>query len=1443
MVARGAGYPRKKDTSIPIADIFPTKSSTTFQRAHKHANFLFAKLIFYKLTGLNLGGTFIDIDDTCTMLLTGKDTNVETARNELCKRYSQSRYIPPADDWPPYHPKHYTPLTIVHHEGRRTESEVISIAEKMVTKEVVSSKQYININNSMRNINNLFLPFDSAVPTRYMILIEGAPGIGKTILSKEIALQWAENEILKNKMLLLLLFMRDPQVKYITDIQSLVKYFCFSDSAISKVVEWFIETSGKYLTILLDGYDEASVGNDFIINDIIGRKILTECGLIITSRPAASSHLHDIVDCRAEVLGFTEEDRLDFIHNALQNDINKIEKLKEFFQSNAFLNTLCYIPLNMSILICLAQGGINTLPTTQTSLYQKFIIMTIIHFLKKSQGINTTGITSLNDLPSPYDKVVEELSQFAFLALQKDQLVFTKVEVSAACPNLTPTNWHGLGLLKPAQYFKPEDGCDHESFHFLHYSIQEYMAAYHIASLPNNQLQKLLNDTFWNVHYFNTWALYVGITGGNASVFKHFLSGKHLRFSRWLSGNQFISKKILKDKMKRLHLLYCLTEADPNIVASVEDVFQGEVIDLSKQSLSLNDIRTLVILLLRLQNRKWKMLDLSSCDIIDEGCNVLCEMFQSKHLSFHVNSVDVSANSFSWNPLYKLCNVMRSWHVKEIIISIDMLYDSKTAKLINRDANEIRKAMVNLDVDKPLLSVLLSVTYLVKQNMVVAVCFQPQCISCIQFAAHDIINKLKEYVRALRFTVTDTELNYHLNIENVNTKLAALSGYIECIKIFGESLHSKGAYHLLKSATTIESENSSPHQELADYLSAVVCHSIQTGTSYFASLADEHAAGVQNILRNTTTLTSLNIANNNIGIAAASDIATFLSHNKNLQKLYVIRNNLQTEGAIKIARGLCNTTGLTVFSISDNNIGVEAADDIAILLSHNTKLQELYIAANNLQTKGAIKVARGLQNTSTLTVLSVSNNNIGVEAADDIAAVLSHNIKLQKLYMGQNNLQTEGAIKIARSLQNTSTLTELNISNNNIGAEAADDIATVLWYNTKLQKLYVFENDLQTEGAIKIASSLQDNSNLLVFSVSNNNVSVEAAKYIAIVLFRNTKLEELYIHKNNIKTKGAIKILEGLQNTSTLTVFSISNNNIGVQAADDIAIVLACNPQLQYLYLGGNNLQTEGAIKVARSLRSTTCLIEFEISNNNIGVQATNYIATVLSKNRKLKKLYIGENNLDTFKIASGLHRTKSLTVFSISDTNVGKATEIIAAVLFHNTELQELYMCRNKLQRRGAIIISKGLQNTSTLVSFFISDNHVGVEAADDIATVLSHNIKLQKLYIGGNDLRTIGAIKIARGLQCNSSLVEFNISNNDINVAAASDLATVLSHNTKLQKLYLGGNNLQTEGAIMVSQALQHTSTLTKFDISNNRINVEEKDNIATILSLNIKLQEFYI
>ena len=727
--------------------------------------------------------------------------------------------------------------------------------------------------------------------------------------------------------------------------------------------------------------------------------------------------------------------------------------------------------------------------------------------------------------------------------------------------------------------------------------------------------------------------------------------------------------------------------------------------------------------------------------------------------------------------------------------------------------------------------------------------------------------------------------------------------YLQELNLGNNNLQASGIIKIARSLQKISSltklyinHNSITDEAVDDIAAAISCNSkLQEFDIGGNNLVTTSAIKIMKALKGISTLRKLYLSDNNITEEAADDIATVISCDLDLQELNLGSNNLQASGIIKIAKSLGKISSLTKLYINHNNITDEAAYDIAIAISCNIHLQELNLGSNNLQASGIINIARSLQKISSLTKLCINRNNITHEAADDIAAAISCNIHLQELNLSSNNLRTSGIIKIANCLQTISSLTKLYINHNNIRDEAIDDIAAAISCNSKLQEFDIGRNNLITTSAIKIMKALKGINTLRKLYLSDNNITEEAADDIATVISCDLDLQELNLGSNNLQASGIIKIAKSLGKISSLTKLYINHNNITDEAAYDIATAISCNIHLQELNLGSNNLQASGIINIARSLQKISSLTKLCINRNNITHEAADDIAAAISCNIHLQELNLSSNNLRTsgiIKIANCLQTISSLTKLYINHNNIrDEAIDDIAAAISCNSKLQEFDIGRNNLITTSAIKIMKALKGISTLRKLYLSDNNITDEVADDIAAAVSCNTQMDVLDVSGNNLQAIGATKIAKSLQhiytpktlfiCNNNIVaddvattisgnvcllelyvcrnnlqiagtivkalqnictltKLHFGNNIISDQTAYDIAALVSRNTKLNVIEISGSKLQTTGIIKIMKALQGIYTLKKLYLNNDNITEEAADNIATVISCNLDLQE---
>ena len=592
------------------------------------------------------------------------------------------------DTWPPEQPTSFTPLLLIHRKGHRTADEVTTMAELMHGGDIEKVAMVTGKPSAVKNtrvdgreklhkmsdnskatkeIEEILAPLENNMKSAF-ILIEGAPGIGKSVLLKEIAYKWGDNkQLLKNYELVLLVFLRDPSLRQVSSINGLLQLFCKGDENATQIVsacaQYLLDSSGKTLTLLLDGYDEypRDLQEASLIADILKRRVLPFCGLVVSSRPHASQCFHKQATIRVDILGFTETEREHYIKQALLDQPQEIKKLTQYLYQRPSVDSLCFIPFNMVILLYLYKLGI-PLPNNTTELYQRFILSTINRHLSKLGNSLPDNITNLTDLPEPYNRIIQQLSKLSLEALNNNKLIFTLDEITTACPDIaaTPGAINGFGLLQAVQHFG--FFAKKITFNFIHFTVQEYLSALYISCLPPDEEFRAIEANFWSDIHFNMFTMYIALTKGQRSSFKKFLS----------RGNEAIaiSNEFLEDRLKSLRLYRAFKEADDTrLCDTIErtDIFHNREIHLMGTALTSSDIECISLFLASSFNKEWE-LNLYGCYIQDKGLNTLWRGLRHttditiNRLWLHDNGLTVQSSSL-------ISKLTQRLNVKELSIA------------------------------------------------------------------------------------------------------------------------------------------------------------------------------------------------------------------------------------------------------------------------------------------------------------------------------------------------------------------------------------------------------------------------------------------------------------------------------------------------------------------------------------------------------------------------------------------------------------------------------------------------------------------------------------------------------------------------------------------------------------------------------------------------------
>ena len=289
---------------------------------------------------------------------------------------------------------------------------------------------------------------------------------------------------------------------------------------------------------VLDGFDELPrpLQQEGLLVELIQGKVLPESTVLVTSRPSATDQLlascRPQIDKHVQILGFTQESVEAYAASIFSSQPEKLAKFQAYISPshNPAINSLMYVPLNAAIIAEIFRNSKadSFLPHTLTELYTQ-LCLTILnrHLNKTHQPLLRSD--KFEDLPSDLYVQFLRLCEVAFQAVKEDRLVLQ---------SLPPDLLH-FGFLDavPALY-----GGGGVSYNFLHLTVQEFFAAYHIARLGSRGLEVF--GEYGKVQRWNVvWRFVAGLT-------------KFREYAGHLDSSTF-----LRDKQCSLFLFQCLFEA------------------------------------------------------------------------------------------------------------------------------------------------------------------------------------------------------------------------------------------------------------------------------------------------------------------------------------------------------------------------------------------------------------------------------------------------------------------------------------------------------------------------------------------------------------------------------------------------------------------------------------------------------------------------------------------------------------------------------------------------------------------------------------------------------------------------------------------------------------------------------------------------------------------
>ena len=1051
-----------------------------------------------------------------------------------------------------------------------------------------------------------------------LILVEGAPGVGKSTFAWKLCRKWTKGKILNQYKLVVLLRLRD---KHVREAKTLYDLFYYDDPEEKKlIVKEIVKLKGKETLLLFEGYDELPAqmqkDEESVLLQIISGRCLPEATVLVTSRHSASGFIimynRKRISQHIEILGFTKENIQTYINENVE-DSEERQGLERYLSCYPHIRTMMYVPLNSVIVVEVyhqCHDKDKPAPKTMTELYTSLVRTLLIRYLSDNPSYkHCTKITEFTDLPDKVYKQLQQICKTAYKGVANGQeLIFYDL----------PDGYETLGLMQEVHDLYVDKG-DCVSYNFLHLTIQEYLAAVHLSMQPMGvQIQhfkkKKTKSSFDMVLRFLS-----GLTKFHnypqqdlalilePQDYRHGQSGLNFHWLFEAQNVEYISSVLKKKVFSVDHLStpfeayalgYCVAhsnlkwESDFKIGSTMRDMLiRGLQADetqcrgtLHLEGLEMNDVMKPATLRLLRGITKCKITsfsflsglttelvkDLTSCftslevivkynEIQMEHCKTLVELIRSSTSLWHFTMVTLPpAEGQSAELAIDVCSCL-----EPIVTALGQ--NTSLESVSFPDGLFLLAALTALmrtgrSELHPRVLQLLNVSFDDKDGTLLLGKCTHHPTTTAKYLSPAKLRSL--YIKNIpcRYVGDTSFLSDLCTLSKLVIKDCSLSGNsIKCITE-GFLVHCKG----------IDSKASDKETR---------------------SLVDVEGGSGTEQSNKTCTLEHIELSRCDIGPEGAQHLAHALCVNISVKTLMLSHNPLG-DGAKTLAEmlggngaessGTVNTT-LEHIDLSHCEIGPVGTQHLAQALCVNTSVKTLNLSRNFLlgdeEAKTLAKMLGGNGAESSGTVNTTLEHvdlvlcSIGPVGAQHLAQALCLNTSVKTLKLSYNPLGDEGAKALAEMLGGNgaessgtvnTTLEHVDLSKCRIGPVGAQHLAQALCVNTLVKTLKLSDNPLGDEGARALAEMLGGNG-----AESSGTV--------------NTNLEHVDLSKCRIGPVGAQHLAQALCVNTSVKTLKLSDNPLGDEGAKALAEML-----------GGNGAESSGTVN------TTLEHVDLSYCHNNI---------------------------------------------------------------------------------------------------------------------------------------------------------------------------------------------------------------------------------------------------